>query len=214
MRSVSLVRRQLGVCMAAIHAVRFPAPLQGTVGSTRVVLEHRDPVDSLQHELEQSRSWIATHRPSDVVSAEHVGRLIDAYASDIRAERPCLLHGDTTFDNFVVTPEGTLRPIDWDLPAVGYPLAELGNLDHQAYLYGIADGLPPEFWAGYGRTYPADLLLIHRAVRCLSLIASSRWAEWAADSEVSDATKAELPRRHNLHEKWVVATLPRRLRHA
>ncbi|MBO0881175.1 MAG: phosphotransferase [Mycobacterium sp.] len=195
--------------MAAIHRVRFPAPLQGKVGPTSLVLRPCDPVDALTQELDRSRAWITTHHAGLIDVLE---RLISAYAEQIRADQPCLLHNDTTFDNFVVT-DDAVRPIDWDLPAVGYPLAELANLDQQAYLYGSADGLPAEFWHGYGRTYPPGLLLIYRAMRCISLLASPCWATWEADPAVSEATKAELRRRHELHKKWTT-TLPTLLQHA
>lgn len=76
---------------------------------------------------------------------------------DNRAEVPCLAHGDSNPLNIIVGGHAVTL-IDWDLPAVRFPLAELSALDEHVYLAG-RDGLPPVFFTGYGRTVPADLLL-------------------------------------------------------
>jgi hypothetical protein len=77
-------------------------------------------------------------------------------ASNIRADVPCLTHGDANLLNITVAEQVTL--IDCDFTAIRYLLAELSALDEHVYLTaGI--GLPPAFFAGYGRAVPADLLL-------------------------------------------------------
>ena len=53
---------------------------------------------------------------------------IDARAKELRREEPCLVHSDANFHNIVVgTDRVTL--IDWDYPAVRYPLEELEGLE-------------------------------------------------------------------------------------
>ena len=198
--------RRLGTCMAAVHRLRFPAPLQGKIGPSTLVLRPADPVDGLTASLNASTPWIEANRPALVDAIAQLRRLIDRYTERIRAEQPCLIHADANFDNIVVN-DHAVRLVDWDFPEIGYPLRELSNLDQQAYLNGAADGLPAEFWDGYGRTYPAKLMLVYRGVRCLSRLAATDWSDWETDPDVSDSMKAELRRRHGLLEDWG-ASLP------
>lgn len=203
------VWRHVGAALAAVHAVTFPAPLQGPVGPYELTLRPSDPVGELHQSVQQGRRWIHEARPrlADVPDLLH--QLIDQYADDIRAEQPCLLHGDVNLANFIVTDEA-VRPIDWDHPRVGYPLAELGALDEHAYLNGSPDGLSPAFWLGYGRTVPGYLLLLYRAVGCIGWLAGTDWAEWDAATGFSTQTKSKLRHWRELLARWA-DTLPRRL---
>jgi hypothetical protein len=140
---------------------------------------------------------------------DRLADLVDRYADALAAEQPCLLHGDVTFDNFIVTADA-VRPIDWDYPRVGYPLTELGALDEHAFLNGCADGLPTEFWHGYGRAAPGPLLLLHRAIGCLGWLASPEWSTWDADETLSERTRSKLRDWNQRLLAWA-GTLPQRL---
>lgn len=203
------VWRQLGAALAAVHAVTFPSLLQGEFGPTGLNLRPIDPVTGLHESLRRSREWARQDQSRLVAVHDRLAELVDHHAEEIRAEQPCLLHGDVTFDNFIVT-EHAVRPIDWDFPRVGSPLSELGALDEHAYLNGISTGLPVEFWQGYGRSEPRSLLLLHRAIGCLGWLASPEWSTWEADESLSEQARRRLRDwNHRLHA-WS-DTLPERL---
>lgn len=88
------------------------------------------------------------------------------------------MHGDASLLNIIVWDQ-TVTLINWDFPAVKYPLAELSALDEHVYLSG-ADRLPAAFLAGYGRDVPADLLLAYRTVGCLGWLSGDDWTRWNA----------------------------------
>lgn len=129
-----------------------------------------------------------------------VRRFITARADDIRAVRPAVVHGDINLLNIIVTPDLSAKFIDWDFPAVRYPMDELSALDEHAYLHGM-DGLPPSFFEGYGAIVPADLLLAHRIVGCIGWLSSDDWTNWEADRDMPFAARARL---HRWHERLMV----------
>lgn len=199
----------LGISLAAVHAVVFPAPLQGNLGPSELTLRPVDPVDDLRVRLGDGQRWIEQSATQLADVPIRLRQLIDQYRDIIRAEQPCLIHGDVNLDNFVVT-DTAVRPVDWDYPRVGYPLAELGALDEHAYLNGMNHGLPPAFWDGYGRSYPPDLLLLYRAAGCLNWLAGPEWSGWEADPRTSEQTKHQLRHWHQRLTMWTDA-LPQRL---
>ncbi|WP_168207380.1 phosphotransferase family protein [Microlunatus elymi] len=200
----------LGESLAAVHAVTFPQPLQGPVGPTELTLKPQDPVDDLLASLNRARSWITQRGERPANLPDRLTGLLDKHAESIRAEHPCLLHGDNNLDNFIVTEHG-VRVIDWDYPEVGYPLAELSALDEHAYLNGLLAGLPQAFWRGYGRTYPRELILLYRAIGCINWLTQDNWRGFQTDPAISDTMKQKLHRWHGLLTSWI-DTLPDLLR--
>jgi aminoglycoside phosphotransferase (APT) family kinase protein len=193
-----------GAVFATVHAVRFPAPLQGTLSRSSAVLQPLDPVDQLHVSIADARPWVSRHRPQLLPVLTHLHRFLDRRAGDIRAEQPCLTHGDANLLNVIVG-QHAVRLIDWDFPAVRYPLAELSALDEHVYLHG-GTGLPPAFFAGYGRHVPAELLLAYRICGCLAWLSSNDWAHWKADVTMPRAARQRLNRWHDRLLTWAAQT--------
>jgi aminoglycoside phosphotransferase (APT) family kinase protein len=200
-----------GAAFARIHAVRFPAPLQGQVNPDSIVLRPLDPVEQLIADVDQASPWLAVHHPGVLPVVALLRGFIRARTREIRAELPCLTHGDANLLNVIVG-EQAVTLIDWDFPSVRYPLAELSALDEHVYLSG-GDGLPPAFFAGYGRNAPADLLLAYRMTGCFRWLSSSDWEHWEADTTMPAAARNRLHRWHDRLVEWAGRTpdLARRL---
>lgn len=193
-----------GAAFAAVHAVTFPAPLQGPIGLKSLALRPLDPVEHLQADIEDGRRWAELHRPHLASVLDSVAAFAAAHAGRIQAERPAVTHGDVNLLNIVAS-DDSVRLIDWDFPAVRYPLAELSALDEHAYLHGC-DGLPSAFFAGYGREVPADLLLAYRIVGCIGWLSGDDWAEWDADPALPSAARDRIDRWHTLLLRWADQT--------
>lgn len=190
-----------GAAFAQVHAVRFPAPLQDSVGSASIVLEPVDPVDQLQGSIVASRPWLALHRPHVLPALTRLGHFVESRVAEIRAESPCLVHGDANLLNIIVGHD-TVTLVDWDFPAVRYPLAELSALDEHVYLNG-GSGLPAPFFTGYGRDVPADLLLTYRMVGCLGWLRGDDWLHWNSDATIPAPARQRLDRWHQRLLEWV-----------
>ena len=119
---------------------------------------------------------------------------INARATDLRAEAPCLVHTDANFHNLILG-DDRVTLIDWDYPAVRYPLEELEALEEHAYLNGISE-LPNAFFAGYGRQVSRPLLRLHRIIGCLGVFGSTEWSNLAADARIA-------PDQRSLIRSWV-----------
>ena len=116
---------------------------------------HSIPLDGLPGHLERPLSWDAyiTGRIDEWrrTSDAHVEELpvLHYVAAWLDAHRPdpvplTLIHGDCSTANMMVTPDGHLELIDWELAAIGDPREDIGY--HKAN--GIA--LPPDLLAGEG----------------------------------------------------------------
>jgi len=66
------VWHQTGAALAAVHAVTFPAPLQGPISAESVTLRSVDPVDQLQEKIQSNKRWAERHRPPLVQRGEDV----------------------------------------------------------------------------------------------------------------------------------------------
>jgi hypothetical protein len=131
----------------------------------------------LHSKVEAVEPAVRFQRPAMVSSLSRLRNRIDARAAELRREVPCLVHSDANFHNIVVgTDRVTL--IDWDYPAVRYPLEELEGLEEHAYLHGVSE-LPAAFFAGYGREVSRPLLRLHRIVACFGTF-NSEWSDMAA----------------------------------
>jgi len=194
--------RRTGAALAELHAVTFPASLEGTIDADSLSLRTTDPVESLLDNLAASGPWVEKHRPRLRGALEHVRCFIADRATQIRTARPSVLHGDVNLLNIVVN-EDEARLIDWDFPRVGQPLAELSALDEHAYLHGL-DGLPSSFFEGYDRPVPRDLLLAYRIVGCIGWLASGDWEEWDRAPELPDAARSRLDKWHQRLLDWSI----------
>jgi len=205
------VWRRTGAALAEVHAVRFPASLNGSIGTDSLTLRPVDPVDELRGRMAAAQRWLEQHQPRTLASIEELTRFVSAHASEVRYERPAVVHGDINLFNIIVNDEA-VRLIDWDSPAVKQPLRELSALDEHAYLHNL-DGLPPSFFDGYAYPVPRHLLLAYRIVGCVGWLASDDWAEWRSTSELHAATRSRLEHWHQLLLDWcdripdLVATL-------
>jgi hypothetical protein len=172
--------RMVGTAYRRIHAVLFPAPLRGPFGPEGLELTPEDPVDLLHSKIDAAEPAVRSERPALLLSLSKLRKRIDARADEFRREVPWLAHTDPNFRNIIVGAD-RVTLIDWDYPAVRYPLEELEALEEHAYLNGVAE-LPTAFFAGYGRDVSRPLLRIHRIVGGLGTLSSTEWSDMAADS--------------------------------
>ena len=193
-----------GAAFARVHAVRFPAPLQGPVNPGSIVLKPTDPVEQLIADTDRSRPWLAEHQSHALPAVDHLRAFVYARAREVRSEVPSLIHGDANLLNIIVE-EHAVTLIDWDFPGVGYPLAELSALDEHVYLSG-GEGLPHAFFTGYGRTVPADLLLAYRMVGCFRWLSSGEWERWAVDTTIPTSARRRLRHWHERLVTWAGRT--------
>ncbi|WP_114558442.1 phosphotransferase family protein [Desertihabitans aurantiacus] len=196
-----------GQAFAAVHAAEFPAPLQGAITLDGVDLRPLDPVEQLLTRIEASRSWAADHLEQAEALLDRVTAFVDANSHRIRAERPAVTHGDTNLLNIIVD-DHSVSLIDWDYPAVRYPLDELSALDEHAHLHGL-DGLPSAFFTGYGRPVAPDLLFAYRAVGCLGWLRSDEWLSWQSDPGLPEPAQHRLRHWHSRLLTWVTEEFPR-----
>ncbi len=199
------VWHQTGAALATVHAVIFPAPLQGPINAESVTLRPVDPVDQLQEKIQSNQRWAERHRPPLVHVLDRVASFTAARSAQIRAERPTVTHGDVNLLNIIAGPE-RVQLIDWDNPLVRYPLIELAALDEHAYLHGYHDGLPAAFFTGYGREVPADLLLAYRIVGCIGWLSGDDWTAWQNDPALPDLARKRTHRWHTRLQRWADET--------
>lgn len=195
------VWKRAGAAFARVHAVKFPAPLQGEFGANELVLTPLDPADQLHGNLDSVQPWVREEQRHILPAVDSLHQLIDRYAAEIRSETPCLTHGDANLLNVIVN-EDAVTLIDWDTPAVRYPLDELSALDEHVYLCDGGAGLPPAFFSGYGRDVSVDLLLIYRMVGCLGWLSGDEWSDWAADKALPPSARHRLKRWHGRLLRW------------
>ncbi|HLM22242.1 MAG TPA: hypothetical protein VK390_12060 [Propionibacteriaceae bacterium] len=169
----------VGTAYRRIHVVQFPAPLRGPFGPEGLELRLVDPVDLLHSKIDTAEPAVRSQRPALLPSLSKLRKRIDARAEEFRREVPCLAHTDANFHNIIVAAD-KVTLIDWDFPAVRYPLEELEALEEHAYLNGVAE-LPAAFFAGYGRDVSRPLLRLHRIVGCLGALSSTEWSDMAAE---------------------------------
>jgi hypothetical protein len=202
--------RRLGQAYAAVHKVRFPGPLTGTFGPQGLELVLDDPVERLVATVDSARPWVGRHRPSLVQYLDQLRSRIEQRADEVRAQIPCLSHGDPNWHNVVVG-EGSVTLIDWDFPVVRYPLDELAGIEEHAYLYGFSE-LPAAFFAGYGDEVARPLLRLHRIVSCLRTLSSRDWAEMLVDEAMPAGQLAMIRRFYQGWSNWF-DDLPHHLDH-
>lgn len=178
-RADEAVWRMVGQAYRRIHAVEFPSGLRGPFGPERLELEPCDPVELLHSKVKMVEPVVRSQRPALMASLDKLRSRIDARADELRAQRPCLVHSDPNFHNIVVSAD-RITLIDWDYPAVHYPLEELEALEEHAYVHGISE-LPAAFFAGYGVEVSRPLLRLHRIVGTLGVL-NSEWSDMAADA--------------------------------
>jgi hypothetical protein len=191
----------VGVAYRRIHAVRFPAPLRGPFGPQGLELRPEDPVDLLHGKVDAAEPAVRSQRPALLPSLSRLRKRIDAQADELRREVPCLAHTDANFHNIIVSgDQATL--IDWDNPAVRYPLEELEALEEHAYLNGVAE-LPTSFFAGYGRYVSRPLLRLHRIAGCLGTLGSTEWSGLADDNRYPLDQQAMIRRWNEQLRDWI-----------
>jgi aminoglycoside/choline kinase family phosphotransferase len=116
-----------------LAALRWMGGLHGTYFKREVDLR-------AQHCLaEHSSDWYYTIARLARESARSAGqrrldrfdRLMggfDAVVQVLVSEPRTLVHGDVLADNLMVSPEGRIRPIDWESAAIGLPAWDVGRL--------------------------------------------------------------------------------------
>ncbi|GAA1598757.1 hypothetical protein GCM10009804_64150 [Kribbella hippodromi] len=194
------VWRRLGQAYAQVHRVQFPRTLTGKFGPQGLELSPDDPVENLLTTVDSGEPWVGRHRP---YLTGHLARLrsrIKERADEVRAEIPCLSHGDPNWHNVVVG-DGSATLIDWDFPAVRYPLDELAGVEEHAYIHGFAE-LPAAFFAGYGREVSRPLLRLYRIASCLRTLSSPDWAGMLVDEAMPAGQLAMIRRFYQGWSNW------------
>lgn len=194
------VWRRLGQTYARVHRVQFPGPLTGPFGPRGLVLAFEDPVEKLLATVDSGEPWVGQHRPSLTPYLDQLRSRIEARADELRAEIPCLSHGDPNFHNVVVG-DASVTLIDWDFPMVRYPLDELAGVEEHAYLHGFSE-LPAAFFAGYGRDVSRQLLRLCRTVGCLGTLSSPDWAGMLVDDVMPAGQLAMIRRFYQGWSDW------------
>ena len=96
---------------------------------------------------------------------------------------------------------GSATLIDWDFPAVRYPLDELAGVEEHTYLHGFS-ALPAAFFAGYGREVFRPLLRLYRIASCLRMLSSPDWAGMLVDEAMPAGQLAMIRRFYQGWSKW------------
>ena len=178
-------------------SAQFPAPLRGPVWPDRLELTPEDPVDLLFGKIDAAEPAVRAQRPAMLASLSRLRDRIDARAGELRREVPCLAHTDANFHNIIVATDHVTL-IDWDNPAVRYPLEELEALEEHSYLNGIPE-LPAAFFAGYGRevSRPATSPPHDRVPGNVQL-----------DRVVRPGSRHPIPKRPAVHDPWLERAAP------
>jgi hypothetical protein len=193
--------RMVGAAYRRVHAVHFPPPLRGSFGPERLELTPEDPVDLLHRKVDAAEPAVRDAQPAMLPTLNKLRQRIDARADELRQEGPCLAHTDANFHNIIVGPDRATL-VDWDNPAVRYPLEELGALEDHAYLNGVR-ALPAAFFVGYGRNVSRPLLRIHRLVGCLGAFSSMEWSGMADDERYPEKLRSMIRDWDNQLREWI-----------
>ncbi|WP_175482666.1 phosphotransferase enzyme family protein [Actinokineospora iranica] len=181
------VWRLVGAAYARVHAVSFPTGLAGEdLGPARFVLTPRDPAAELHEIVDESVPGLRRLAPDLVPLLGELHLAIDAVAPSLREARSALGHGDINMWNVLVSQDRATL-IDWDFPRVGDPAKEVALLDKHASLYN-GTGLPPAFFAGYGKTQEPNTTL-HRVVQTLGWATSGDFTQIDRDPDLTEDLK-------------------------
>lgn len=114
----------LGMVLARFHAKGVQAP----EWSQRLLGDFEELVPSA-HPLRPSDLIEATSGQLQVIRAIQSDPLVGSRLAALAASTtPTLIHGDARLDNILVSDEGGIRLIDFELSRIGDPLFDLGNL--------------------------------------------------------------------------------------
>jgi thiamine kinase-like enzyme len=80
-------------------------------------------VDLLNAKVDAAEPAIRVERPGLMPLLDVLRRRINARATDLRTEAPCLVHTDANFHNLILG-DDQVTLIDWDYPAVRYPACD------------------------------------------------------------------------------------------
>jgi aminoglycoside phosphotransferase (APT) family kinase protein len=148
--------RSVGTAFRRLHAVRFPAMLEGVFVHDDLVLSPTDPVQDLHGDLTADEPYLASNLPELVPHLARLHEEIDEFADRLR-EPTVLLHANVSPSNVIVGPDETLL-IDWGHPRVGNPAAEIAALEEHIYLIDRSERLPDAFYQAYGPRQPSVAL--------------------------------------------------------
>lgn len=80
-----------------------------------------------------------------------------------------LIHGDFWGGNIIITPEGDIKVIDWELFGIGSPFEDFSIVE----LWILREhGGRHHFWKGYGKTPPERLINEFLRMKCLIFLAT------------------------------------------
>lgn len=135
--------------LAALHAVD-----PDTVGLTDL----RRPGRYVERQLRRWHSQVHAADIADLVAVDAAHARLARWAATRPDTAPRIVHGDYRFGNVAIGPDGSLRGVfDWELAALGDPLADLGWLLASWAHDGVEPIVPgPDLAGGYPD--PAELV--------------------------------------------------------
>lgn len=105
--------RKAGKALAAVHTAAFTPALQRKL-------------DDILRPVRREQQSLAVIYPQMQMRFERSAALLEQHIERFSAP-PTVLHGDFSADQVVVTPDASLRIIDWDRSASGHPFNDLGT---------------------------------------------------------------------------------------
>ena len=105
---------------------------------------------------------------------------IDARAAELRREVPCLAHTDANFHNIIVATDHVTL-IDWDNPAVRYPLEELEALEEHPTSTAYPS-FPPRSSPATAERCPVRCYASTASLGAWRTFSSTEWSDLAADT--------------------------------
>lgn len=195
-RATPAVWEQVGAAVRRVHAVGFPAHLEGALSPDLIVLRPCDPVADLHASLEAAIPGLARRAPAALEHLAALHDLVDRAAAPLRDAPTALLHGDPGMWNIIMDQHGAVL-IDWDRPLVGDPARELALLDMQAMLFN-GQGLDPAFYRGYARPAPQPNTALQRVLQTFV---------WAGSDDWDSACTQPPPEQSARAQRWLQALL-------
>jgi aminoglycoside phosphotransferase (APT) family kinase protein len=114
---------------AGLHAVDVLADLHAVDPDAVGLADLRRPGRYLERQLRRWHRQVHESAVPDLSVVDGAHALLVERAADLAPSTACIAHGDFRLGNHAVGPDGRVRAVfDWELAAIGDPLADLGWL--------------------------------------------------------------------------------------
>jgi aminoglycoside phosphotransferase (APT) family kinase protein len=114
---------------AGLDAINVLADLHAVDPDAVGLADLRRPGRYLERQLRRWHRQVHESAVPDLSTIDAVHARLVERAADLAPSEPCIAHGDFRLGNLAVGPDGRVRAVfDWELAAIGDPLADLGWL--------------------------------------------------------------------------------------